>query len=128
LARRLSPGSFADVTCSSATTADIGSRSQQTSQGPVPPQIAAIHPDTDLVTVTIGGNDIGISADAAQCRTSSLDTPLCSTRFVQGGVDQISAPINGAVPEWGAITRGREGDRILRHQSVAGPRHVRRPR
>jgi lysophospholipase L1-like esterase len=103
LARRLAPSSFADVTCSGATTPDITSQSQLTSKGPVPPQIDAVHADTDLVTITIGGNDIGISADAAQCRTSSLDTPLCSTKFVQGAVDQISAAINAEAPAWGAM-------------------------
>ncbi|MBV9088616.1 MAG: SGNH/GDSL hydrolase family protein [Mycobacteriaceae bacterium] len=100
LARRLAPTSFADVTCSGATTADITSQPQQTSQGPVPPQIDAIHADTDLVSITIGGNDIGIATDAAQCRTSSLDTPLCSTKFVQGGVDRLSVAINQQAPAW----------------------------
>jgi lysophospholipase L1-like esterase len=43
-----------DVTCGGATTANI--------LGPwneLPPQIAAVNADTDLVTITIGGNDIG---------------------------------------------------------------------
>ena len=43
-----------DVTCGGATTAHL--------LGPwneLPPQIEAIRPDTRLVTVTIGGNDIG---------------------------------------------------------------------
>jgi len=50
-----------DVTCSGATTADILSRSQRGFDGrTVPPQIDAVTAETDLVTVTIGGNDLGL--------------------------------------------------------------------
>ncbi|MFK0245487.1 SGNH/GDSL hydrolase family protein [Amycolatopsis azurea] len=44
-----------DVTCSGATTANI----LTTGQAGQPPQIEAVTPDTKLVTVTIGGNDVG---------------------------------------------------------------------
>lgn len=44
-----------DVTYSGATTAHILSDSQNG----VPPQIEAVTPDAELVTVTIGGNDVG---------------------------------------------------------------------
>ncbi|MFC3456094.1 SGNH/GDSL hydrolase family protein [Amycolatopsis speibonae] len=44
-----------DVTCSGATTANI----LTTGQAGQPPQIEAVTPDTRLVTVTIGGNDVG---------------------------------------------------------------------
>lgn len=43
-----------DVTYSGATTANILSEPQDEA----PPQIAAVGPDTDLVTVTVGGNDL----------------------------------------------------------------------
>ncbi|MFJ8537239.1 SGNH/GDSL hydrolase family protein [Streptomyces sp. NPDC093591] len=43
-----------DVTCSGATTANI----LTTNQGSHPPQINAVTSGTDLVTVTIGGNDV----------------------------------------------------------------------
>ncbi|MFI0898573.1 SGNH/GDSL hydrolase family protein [Streptomyces sp. NPDC020983] len=43
-----------DVTCSGATTANI----LTTNQGSRPPQINAVNSATDLVTITIGGNDI----------------------------------------------------------------------
>ena len=43
-----------DVSCSGATTAHLtGPR------GPIPPQLDAITADTRLVTITIGGNDLG---------------------------------------------------------------------
>ncbi len=50
-----------DVTCSGATTADVLTHAQRLATGTtVPPQIQAVTPDTDLVTVTIGGNDLGL--------------------------------------------------------------------
>lgn len=54
---------FRDVSCSAATTDDV-TRRQRTapSRGvSVPPQLDAVHRDTDLVTVGLGGNDFGIS-------------------------------------------------------------------
>ncbi len=57
-ARGLDP---VDVTCAGATTADILNRAQRTPDGrTVPRQIDAVTPDTGLVTVTIGGNDVGL--------------------------------------------------------------------
>ncbi|MYR07519.1 SGNH/GDSL hydrolase family protein [Gordonia sp. SID5947] len=63
--------SLTDVTCSGATTANI----LRTAQKPYAdvPQITAVTPDTDLVTVTIGGNDLSyISRVAAQACANTL--------------------------------------------------------
>ena len=57
LARQLQL-SLTDVTSSGATTADVLWRSQYGQA----PQADALAADTDLVTVTIGGNDIGFAA------------------------------------------------------------------
>lgn len=100
LARRLKPAKVTDVTCSGATSADITSRAQLTADGPVPPQIDAVEPDTTLITVTIGGNDVGLAADAAQCRAASVDSPPCVDKFVVNGVDTISAAIGAQLPVW----------------------------
>lgn len=100
LARRLKPAAVTDVTCSGATSADITSRAQLTADGSVPPQIDAVEPDTTLITVTIGGNDVGLAADAAQCRAASLDSPPCVDKFVTNGVDTISAAIAAQLPVW----------------------------
>jgi lysophospholipase L1-like esterase len=45
-----------DVTCGGATTEDMLSRSQHS----LPPQLAAVQPQTQLVTVTVGGNDVSL--------------------------------------------------------------------
>ncbi|WP_084510544.1 SGNH/GDSL hydrolase family protein [Nocardia lijiangensis] len=53
--------SLVDVTCSGATTANILDKPQRLPGGPaMPPQIGAVTADTELVTITIGGNDLGM--------------------------------------------------------------------
>lgn len=103
LARRLNPASFTDVTCSGATTDDVDDRSQQTRFGEVPRQIDAVTHDTDLITVTIGGNDVDLSALAMGCRVESLDAQPCVDRLVTGGVDRISQAIDRHADDWSAL-------------------------
>ena len=51
---------LADVTCSGATTDDLLRTPQRVGRRRhVPPQVEAVGSDTDLVTITVGGNDIG---------------------------------------------------------------------
>jgi len=68
-----------DVSCSAATTANI----IDTPQGDAPAQISAVTPDTELVTITVGGNDVGYSATALQCgdpsTVCSVDQPKLET-------------------------------------------------
>lgn len=67
-----------DRTCSGAKTEDVVSRHQFG----LPPQIDAIGPNTRLVTITIGGNDLSYLGDltAASCRS-------------QGGVNCQPSPL-----------------------------------
>lgn len=51
-----------DATCQSATTANLFE-----SQGLNPPQLDAVTADTDIVTVTLGGNDIGYAGTSIRC-------------------------------------------------------------
>jgi lysophospholipase L1-like esterase len=103
LARRIAPAGFTDVTCSGAVAADITDLAQLTSDGAVPPQIDAVHSDTTLITITVGGNDVGLAADAARCRAASRTAAPCAEKFVAGGVDRISVAIAAHVPVWGAL-------------------------
>ena len=60
-----------DVSCSGATTAHLtGPR------GSIPPQLDALTPDTHLVTITIGGNDLGYigGLTAASCAGLQKET------------------------------------------------------
>lgn len=62
-----------DVSCSGATTADITTDSQF---GNITPQIAALSADTDVVTLTIGGNDLGFTDIIQSCLAQTADGPL----------------------------------------------------
>ncbi|MGW6697458.1 GDSL-type esterase/lipase family protein [Nocardia sp. NPDC055049] len=56
--------SLVDVTCSGATTADVTDRGQQLRGGKtLPRQMEAVTADTELVSITIGGNDLAMSAN-----------------------------------------------------------------
>ncbi|WP_043260194.1 SGNH/GDSL hydrolase family protein [Streptomyces hokutonensis] len=57
---------FRDVSCSGATTSDL-TASQHTDNGTNPPQLRALSSDTRLVTIGIGGNDIGFSSMIKRC-------------------------------------------------------------
>jgi lysophospholipase L1-like esterase len=52
-----------DVTCGAASTEHL----VDTPQGDIPPQITAVTPDTQLITVTVGGNDVAYSPTAIAC-------------------------------------------------------------
>ncbi|MDQ7806409.1 SGNH/GDSL hydrolase family protein [Amycolatopsis sp. A133] len=92
-----------DVTCSGATTADM-TAPQQTSSGAVPPQLDALSEQTRTVTVTIGGNDIGLVGAATSCINLLPGlTPDCVDRFTAGGHDQLAEKIAAFEPVWGAL-------------------------
>jgi lysophospholipase L1-like esterase len=66
VARKLEFAEFRDVTCGAAQVRDF-SAPQVGAKGSVPPQYDALTPDTTLVTVGIGGNDVGIPLLAIEC-------------------------------------------------------------
>ncbi len=102
LARRLAPSDFIDVTCGGATTNDIVHQAEQTPAGPVPLQIDAVSSDTALITVSIGGADIGMWPIVMHCKASSPDAAPCTDQYRDGG-DQLSARIDTQVPAWTAM-------------------------
>ena len=63
---------LADVTCSGATTANV----RDTAQNGAAPQLDAVTADTALISLTVGGNDLGYSTLAGECATPSA--PPCS--------------------------------------------------
>ena len=69
LAKRLGVRHFTDVSCSGATTDDITHPQNTYRRAYVAPQLRAVHKDTDLVTVGIGGNDFNLFATLAQTCT-----------------------------------------------------------
>ncbi len=103
LARRIGAASSTDVTCSGARTEDLASRTQSTRTGQVPPQLDAVTANTQLVTVTVGGNDVDSPAIAAECRQTTLDVQPCLPDLVVVGVDGISQAIEADADDWSAL-------------------------
>lgn len=103
LARRLMASTFTDVTCSGATTEDVTDHAQQTKNGMVGRQIGAVRASTDLITITVGANDVGLAADAEGCEVKSPNPPPCTEGFIVGAVDRISAAIDGHLRGWSML-------------------------
>jgi lysophospholipase L1-like esterase len=97
LARRLTATTFTDATCTGATTENITDRAQETTNGMIGRQIDAVRATTDLITITVGANDVGLAADAEGCEVKSPNPAPCTGGFVVGDVDRISAAIDGHV-------------------------------
>ena len=60
VADRLEVETFVDVTCSGARTANLTRPQRPFEDARIPPQLAAVTDDTDLVTIGIGGNDLSL--------------------------------------------------------------------
>jgi lysophospholipase L1-like esterase len=94
-----------DVSCSGATTDDM------TASGTdgVAPQLDALNRGTDLVTLTIGGNDIGFSTVLGTCAQLTSGDPAgtpCQTHFTGTGTDQITDAIAQTGPKVAQVLRG----------------------
>lgn len=70
--------SLVDVSCSGAETKNLIARQQKTSDGTAPPQSDALSDSTELVTITIGGNDLGFIDLAGSCVALSRSGPIIS--------------------------------------------------
>ncbi|MEU3465394.1 SGNH/GDSL hydrolase family protein [Streptomyces sp. NPDC006733] len=88
-----------DVSCSGAKVTDFGGRQF----GLVPPQYQALSETTDVVSLTIGGNDTDLVTRAISC-VNLLPEPVgtsCADRLTAGGRDQIAADIDRWAPSLG---------------------------
>ena len=91
-----------DVSCSGADTDDMFT-AQGVTPGPNPPQLDALDATTRLVSLGIGGNDIGFSGIIEDCATVlPWETP-CRDQYLAGGLDQISARIAQTAPKVDAV-------------------------
>ena len=90
---------FADVSCSGATTDDFFAP-QDVTPGPAnPPQLDAVTASAKVVTVGIGGNDIGF---VDIIKTCALQNPLgsgCKPTYVHDGRDELREKIDAAAPK-----------------------------
>lgn len=86
-----------DVTCSGAKTEDFAGRQHAV----LPPQYDALSDTTDLVTVTIGGNDVGLVQAAISC-LNAFPEPVgksCADSFTANG-DELAERIDELTPDF----------------------------
>jgi hypothetical protein len=94
-----------DVSCSGATTNDM-TETQNVEPGPNPPQFNGLGAGTDIVSVTIGGNDIGFTEIIESCITYNPFSTPCKDKYDPGGKDQLAERIAGAAPKVAAALQG----------------------
>lgn len=91
-----------DASCSGATTTDLAAP-QPVPGGPNPPQLDALDPEVGVVSLQIGGNDIGFAEIIRRCTAVvPLGTP-CQRFYTRGGTDVISRRITETGPKVGAV-------------------------
>jgi lysophospholipase L1-like esterase len=98
--------SLRDVSCSGATTADMTNPQNVEPDGPNPPQLNALEASTKVVSLTIGGNDIGFSEVIESCATLNPFSHPCLDKYDSGGVDQLKARIEATAPKVAAVLQG----------------------
>jgi lysophospholipase L1-like esterase len=104
LAARLNAATFVDVSCSGADSTDM-TAAQGVLLGTNPPQFNALNADTTLVSLGIGGNDIGYTGIFETCAELSFTNPFgspCKSHFGS----QLNQRITDTAPKIAAVLRG----------------------
>jgi lysophospholipase L1-like esterase len=112
VATALGVATFRDATCGGSTTDNLTKPQTAPLGGTNAPEFDRLTAKTDLVTLGMGGNDIGFESVVAACLNLlpsltlvpgvTLPTPLgasCQPKFVSGGVDKVSQLIAAAAPK-----------------------------
>ena len=96
---------FTDVSCAGARTDHMASPQPLPGGLNSGPQLDALAPDVDLVSLGIGGNDIGFGQIAVTCAGLSVVFPLgapCRHHFERHG-DEVGARLDAAAPKVAAV-------------------------
>jgi len=96
--------SLTDVTCGGATTADMTGAQQLAGGGTNPAQLEAVNASTSLVTLTVGGDDLGFSSILENCLAYTPLGPTsvgwtCRSHYDAGGVDSLATAISVTGPK-----------------------------
>jgi GDSL-like Lipase/Acylhydrolase family len=94
-----------DVSCSGAKTNDM-TETQNVEPGPNPPQFNGLNAGTNIVSVTIGGNDIGFTEIIESCITYNPFSTPCKDKYDPGGKDQLAERIANVAPKVAAVLQG----------------------
>ena len=109
LARSLQIRDYTDVSCSGAKTVNMTAPQAVPLLGVNPPQFDALRPDTDLVTLTISGNDIGFTELIFTCARLSVTDPFgnpCQRAATAEGGDFYAQRIAEAAPKVAQVLDG----------------------
>ena len=99
-------GPLKDPSCSGAKTDDMTNPQSIEIDGPNPPQFNSLEAGTEVVSLTIGGNDIGFSEIAQSCITLNPFSSPCKDKYDAGGKDQIAERIAATAPKVAAVLQG----------------------
>ncbi|WP_199779973.1 SGNH/GDSL hydrolase family protein [Streptomyces sp. LaPpAH-108] len=103
VAERRRVDDFVDVSCSGATTAEMWQ-----AQGTNPPQLDALTRKTDLVTVQIGGNDVGFGSIISTCAKLGAQDPdgnPCERSYRASGYDELAVTVARTAPKIDRVLR-----------------------
>ena len=89
---------FRDISCSGAKTDDLYAP-QSISGGTNPAQLSKLTNRTTVVTLGIGGNDIGFSEIVKNCSSADPTATPCQDHYVVDGVDEIGRRIRATAPK-----------------------------
>ncbi|MFF9768596.1 SGNH/GDSL hydrolase family protein [Streptomyces sp. NPDC014636] len=110
VADRHRTAAFTDVSCGGATTAEMWR-----AQGGNPPQLDALDRHTDLVSLQIGGNDVGFGTIIGTCARLAAQDPAgnpCERSYQVSGYDRLTLDIARTAPKV---------DRVLREVRARAP-------
>jgi lysophospholipase L1-like esterase len=105
VAAAIGTSSFTDVSCAGADTTNM-TGPEWVGLGTNPPQLNALTSATTLVTLGIGGNDIGFSDIVLVCAALSLTDPFgapCKRHYTSGGTDRLARAVAQTGPKVGAV-------------------------
>ena len=94
-----------DASCSGAKTDDM-TAPQDVTPGQNPPQFNALTTDTQVVTLQIGGNDIGFTSILENCATANPFAHPCRDKYVVNGHDTLADKIAATAPKVAAVLQG----------------------
>ncbi|MFF5989819.1 SGNH/GDSL hydrolase family protein [Prauserella flavalba] len=106
VAQALAPAELIDVSCGGATTEDMTRPQWGIANRP---QFDALRPDTQLVSVGIGGNDIPFIEVVTTCAALSATAPKgapCRTYYNAAGTDRLVEKVRAVGPQVGAVLQG----------------------
>jgi lysophospholipase L1-like esterase len=98
--------SLVDAGCSGATTDNMAQDQTDLGIEINAPQLDSLTSGTSLVTLGIGGNDIGFLDIIETCAEESLTNPFgdpCTEHYTTGGTDQLLAAIEATRPKVEAV-------------------------